>query len=118
MGLCTVVLALVASVTLLRLAVDGVDVTRNLLQASERSEQGERERARDCLGRSLDRLIPDGARVRVRVAPPAAHRIIEALLPQHEIVEGDPATQRAWLIERDRAGPKSGCLRGLRVVAP
>lgn len=95
-----------------------VEVTRNLLRASERSTQSRLEGQRDCLGARLDELIPDGAAVRVRVAPPAAHRIIEALIPAQRVVEGDPKSQRAWLIESSGASKHTGCLRGLVVVAP
>jgi hypothetical protein len=101
-----------------RFVVDDVEITRDLLQTTDRQTQARLERQRDCLSESLDRLIPDGAKVRVRVPPPAAHRIIEALLPRHSIVEGDPQTQGAWLVESSRLSKNTGCLRGLQVLAP
>ena len=95
-----------------------VDATNRLLDADDRAAQAGFEKQRECLGRRLDALIPDGAAVRVDVAPPAAHRIIEALLPDHRIVEGDARQQGAWYIQTSRQGPKTGCLRGLVVTAP
>lgn len=117
-SVCTVLVMCAAGLALVRYAVDDLVVTRDLLQSSERDTQARLEAQRDCLGDRLDRLIPDGAKVRVRVPPPAAHRIIEALLPGHQIVEGDPKAQGAWLIESSRSSTNTGCLRGLQIVAP
>jgi len=115
----SVALVLVAGATALgHFAWHDLEVTRSLLRSDERRDHGRVEEQRDCLGDRLDQLIPDDSAVRVRMAPPAAHRIIEALLPKHRIVEGDPVAQRAWLIETSRSSELTGCLRGLRVVAP
>ena len=115
---CTALVVATAGAALVGYARADLVVTRALLRAEDRSVQGGLERQRDCLSDRLDRLIPDGSSVRVRVAPPAAHRIIEALLPRHRIVEGAPEEHGAWLIESSRLSTYTGCLRGLRVVAP